>query len=259
MTMDFLDEVTEAGVTERRFDLKVDQDVVPGIIWAPEGAQTPRPVVLIGHGGTQNKRVENVLALARRLVRHLGYAAVAIDAPGHGDRQTPEERALSREERRARMFDRSPEGVERTRQRSRAAVAEWKATLDSVRALPYVGDGKVGYWGVSMGTALGLPFVAREERVACAVLGLAGLRGDRPGADKFEQHARALTIPVLFLFQWDDEVAPRDSGIALFDAIGSTEKTMHINPGGHLEMPRFERDAVEAFFTRHMGTAEEAR
>ena len=45
------------------------------------------------------------------------------------------------------------------------------------------------------------------------------------------------------------------SGIALFDAIGSTEKTLHINPGGHIQIPLFERDAYEAFFLRHLGPA----
>jgi len=45
----------------------------------------------------------------------------------------------------------------------------------------------------------------------------------------------------------------RESGIALFDAIGSEEKTMHINPGGHVGTPLFERDAYDAFFARHLG------
>src|SRR5580698_1472015 len=86
MSLDVLEETVERGFIERRFDLRTGDDVVPGILWLPEGATGPRPTVLIGHGGTQHKRVPNVLSLARRLVRHQGYAAVAIDAPGHGDR-----------------------------------------------------------------------------------------------------------------------------------------------------------------------------
>ncbi|HEX5266919.1 MAG TPA: hypothetical protein VFW24_09100 [Acidimicrobiales bacterium] len=31
------------------------------------------------------------------------------------------------------------------------------------------------------------------------------------------------------------------------------EKTMHVNPGGHVQIPLFERDAYEAFFARHLG------
>ena len=34
---------------------------------------------------------------------------------------------------------------------------------------------RYGYWGVSMGTLIGLPFVASEPRISAAVLGLAGL------------------------------------------------------------------------------------
>ena len=83
-------------------------------------------------------------------------------------------------------------------------------------------------------------------------LGLAGL-SNRPGSDAFEAAARSLTIPLLFLFQWDDELMTRESGLGLFDAFASTEKTMHINPGGHVGMPLFERDAVEAFYLRHLG------
>jgi hypothetical protein len=103
-----------------------------------------------------------------------------------------------------------------------------------------------------MGTAIGLPFVSSEPRITAAVLGLAGL-GNRPGAQAFREAARSLRIPILFIFQWDDELMNRESGLALFDAIGSEEKTMHINPGGHVGTPLFERDGYEAFFSRHLG------
>ena len=43
----FISEETEYGITERRFDIVVKGETVPGIIWAPEGAEGSRPVVLI--------------------------------------------------------------------------------------------------------------------------------------------------------------------------------------------------------------------
>jgi len=259
--MDVLGEKVEQGVVEQRFDLRVDGDTVPGIRWNPEGATGPRPTILIGHGGTQHKRVPNVLGLARRFVRHLGYSVVALDALGHGDRITDPE--LAERRRRAiearlaagpdaERVDLGPDEAREWVGRTTKGMAEWRALLD---ALGEQGHGpRYGYWGVSMGTAIGLPFVASEPRIGAAVLGLAGL-GNRPGAERFEAAARGLTIPVLLVLQWNDELVGQRSGLALFDAIGSDEKTVHINPGGHVQIPLFERDAYEAFFLRHLGPA----
>ena len=62
------------GVVERRVSLKVEGgDTVPGIVWLPEAATSPRPTVILGHGGVVHKRAPEVLGLARRLVRHRGY------------------------------------------------------------------------------------------------------------------------------------------------------------------------------------------
>ena len=253
--MDIISETVERGVIERRFDLKAGGEVVPGIQWLPEGPSRHRPTILIGHGGTQHKRAPNVLGLARRFVRHLGYSAVALDAPGHGDRITDQAEAdtarrnLERriqEGRGGRPMSITPEFARGWVERTTKGTAEWKALLDDL------GDGPFGYWGVSMGTIIGLPFVASEPRISAAVLGLAGL-GDRPGGKAFEAAARSLSIPVQFVFQWDDELMTRESGLALFDAFGSKDKTMHIHPGGHVETPLTERDAAEAFFARHLG------
>jgi dienelactone hydrolase len=257
--VDVLGEKVERGVVEQRFDLPVDGDTVPGIRWSPEGATGTRPTILIGHGGTQHKRVPNVLGLARRFVRHLGYSAVALDAPGHGDRiDDPELAERRRQAIQARIAagpdaERVTLGPDEAREwvgRTTKGMAEWRALLD---ALDRQGHGpRYGYWGVSMGTAIGLPFVASEPRIGAAVLGLAGL-GNRPGAERFEAAARGLTIPVLLVLQWNDELVGQRSGLALFDAIGSDEKTAHVNPGGHVQIPLFERDAYEAFFLRHLG------
>ena len=135
-------------------------------------------------------------------------------------------------------------------ERTQRAVPEWQAALDAALALDFVRSaGPIGYWGVSMGTAIGVPFVAAEPRIKCAVFGLAGLRPNNP---EFEAAANKITIPVQFVFQWEDAVAPREHGIGLFNAFGSREKTMHINPGGHMDIPNFEGDAWEAFYLRHI-------
>ena len=103
-----------------------------------------------------------------------------------------------------------------------------------------------------MGTAIGVPFLAVEPRIKCAVLGLAGLR---PGQTAFAEAAARITIPIEFVFQWEDAVAPREAGIGLFNAFAAKEKSMHINPGAHVEIPNFEGASWQAFFVRHLGVA----
>ena len=89
----------------------------------------------------------------------------------------------------------------------------------------------------------------RNRASAAATFGLFGVGGER---DPFRAKAAEVTVPVLFLFQWDDGLMTPQAGLDLWDAFASTEKTMHINPGGHLGIPGFEMQAVEAFFAMHL-------
>jgi len=250
--MQLTSQKTERGVTERDFTVEGASDPVPGVLWTPEEPPTggPRPLVLLGHGGTQHKRVPNITSLARRLVRHHGIAAAAIDLPYHGDRMSEEERALSREDRRRRMRERmrSEQGHQAASQR---AVDDWTRTLDALQAQDGVGAGPVGYWGVSMGTRYGVPLVAAEPRIRAAVLGLFGW-AEGPRLAGYDDEARRIGVPLLFLVQWDDEVAARDYALALFDLFGSTTKTLHANPGRHVEIPAAEYAASEAFLALHL-------
>jgi hypothetical protein len=130
------------------------------------------------------------------------------------------------------------------------AVPEWQSTLDALRTVDVIGsDGLVGYWGVSVGTMIGVPFVAAEPRITAAVFGLAGIP---KAAVPMATAAARITIPVEFVLQSDDQLVSREAGIALFDSFGSIEKTMHLNPGGHLGIPYFEGASWERFFTRHL-------
>jgi dienelactone hydrolase len=251
--MDLIDEVCEKGVIERRFNLVVNDETVPGIHWLPAEVSVPHPTILIGHGGTQHKRAPNVLGLARKLVRHGRYGVVALDAPGHGDRMTKEQKD-ARTELLARRQGERLARIPAERLRAMAGVAgqavtEWKALLDDLATNPQWANGPFGYWGVSMGTAFGVPLLASEPRISAAVLGLGALR---EGSEEQREQATRITIPLLFLFQWDDELMTREGGLALWDAFGSAEKTMHINPGPHIGIPLFERDAALAFYKRHL-------
>jgi pimeloyl-ACP methyl ester carboxylesterase len=258
--MEFTDERTEDGVTRRSFQLTVDGETVPAVIWAPAGAAGPRPLLLMGHGGSQHKKTAGIVTRARQFAKRHGYATLAIDAPGHGDRISRAEAVANMREVGARVTGQAPsawtpERLKLMAGRTARAVPEWNAALDAALTFDFVGaGGPVGYWGVSMGTAIGVPFVAQQPRITAAVLGLAGLR---PGAAEFEAAARQITCPVEFVFQWEDAVAKREDGVALFNAFASAEKTMHINPGGHMDIPAFEGASWERFFLRHLGTAEQ--
>jgi pimeloyl-ACP methyl ester carboxylesterase len=246
-------ERVDDAVTERLFELEVAGDRVPGVLWVASGASGGRPLVLMGHGGSQHKKVDTLVARARHYVTRLGFAVAAIDAPGHGERASEEERARRIASIQRRMAERrgaDPDLVREMVARAVTAVPEWQATLDALRALDVIGsDGPVGYWGVSMGTMIGVQFVAAEPRISAAVFGLSGIpQGDGVMAEA----AARITIPVEFVLQSDDELVTREAGFALYDAFASAEKTMHLNPGGHLGIPYFEGASWERFFARHL-------
>ena len=92
-------------------------------------------------------------------------------------------------------------------------------------------------------------------RPAYACAGQVG--ADGPESD-FARAARQVTVPVLFLQQWDDKLFGRSDGLALFDLIASQDKTLHANPGGHLDIPRAEIDNAVRFLRRHLDSGEHA-
>ena len=81
--MEFTDERTEDGVTRRSFTVDAAGERVPAVIWAPEGAKGPRPLVLMGHGGSQHKKTAGIVTRARQFAQRHGYATLAINAAIH--------------------------------------------------------------------------------------------------------------------------------------------------------------------------------
>jgi dienelactone hydrolase len=247
--------VVSKGVAERGFEITCEDRRVPGLLWRPERGTAPQPLVLIGHGGSGQKREPHILSLARRLVRHNGISAAAIDGPAHGDRAPA---GLDSDDIEARRSVYARPGI------VEEMIADWKATLDALQKQPEIGMGPVGYWGLSMGTMFGLPFVAAEPRVSVAVLGLMGALsvpdsrisenvaaiGERLLADAAE-----IRCPVLFLQQLEDELIPREAVMALFDALGTADKRLHANPGPHADVPPDEFSQTQSFLAERLSEA----
>lgn len=217
---------------------------IPGTLWTRGTA--PAPLVLIAHNNGLPRRDGRLVARARFLAAEHGYAVASIDAAGCGDRP----RSAADEEARAdlRRALQAGEPVDALLESLvgplvEGAAPEWRTALDALLDLPDV-EGPVGYSGWM---ALGIRLAATEPRVAAATF-FAG--GFVPRAQWDE--ARRVTVPVLLLLQWDDEGNPRQRALDLFDAFGSTEKTLHANPGGHLGTPRFELEDSVRFLDRHL-------
>jgi pimeloyl-ACP methyl ester carboxylesterase len=241
----FTAESSSNGVVERDFTV----GEIPGVLWSPASGADRAPLVLMGHGGGTHKKWPAMTGRAHLLVTGCGFHVACIDAPGHGDRprtaHDEQEIAVMLQARAAG----EPEGpivVRYNAHLAERAVPEWQVTLDALQELPEIGvEGPVGYLGLNMGTAIGVPLAAIEPRITAAVFGL-------HWPDALAETAKRITIPVEFVLQWDDEHIPRESGLALFDAFASKEKTLHANAGKNKEVPRFEADSAVRFFARHL-------
>ncbi|MFF9772706.1 dienelactone hydrolase family protein [Streptomyces sp. NPDC013978] len=237
------------GVLEREFTL----GEIPGTLWMPEwtpertpASAAPLPLILMAHNNGMPKADPRLVARARYTAAR-GYAVATIDAAGCGDRprSAADERAraeLGRAMRAGEPLDDIAASVIGPLVEN--AVPDWRTTLDALLQLPGIG-GPVGYSGGW--AALGIRLATVEPRIAAAGFHAGGFV---PRAQREE--ARQVTVPLLFLLQWDDEGNPRQRALDLFDAFGSKEKTLHANLGGHTGTPWFELEDGCRFFDRHL-------
>jgi hypothetical protein len=95
--------------------------------------------------------------------------------------------------------------------------------------------------------AIGVRLASVEPRIVAAGL-FAGSFVPRT----ILEEARGVTIPLHVLLQWDDQGNDRQSALGMFDAFGSTEKTLQANTGGHTGVPPFAAEDAARFFARHL-------
>ena len=239
------DAVRDGTVCEREFTVDRAGHAIPGIVWHPASSPDPRPLVLMGHGGSGHKRSPKMLRMGRIFSGEYGWWAAAIDGPVHGARGT--------------VSDATDPAYRQMWQRSSVVqdmADDWRTVLDALSMLSEIDTTRVGYWGVSMGTMFGLPYVASDARIRAAVLGKAGMRGtsvQRSGIDAhFKIHAPKVAIPLLFMVQWDDERFDRDGQLELFASLGSTDKRLHAYPGKHSDDGPESLEVSAAFLRRFL-------
>ncbi|HEY6491941.1 MAG TPA: dienelactone hydrolase family protein [Trebonia sp.] len=229
--VEWLEEEASAGCTERSFVLRRPVPV-PGVLWTPS-ATVPLATVLLFHGGSGHKRSERHLQMGRWLASTSCLAVIAIDGPYHGDR-VPAPMAPSAYQQLI-----ADEGIERVTARM---TADWLEAVSALADLGLADDAHVSVFGMSMGARFGLPAAAAlGQRLQCAVLGKFGLGEAAPlhpglGAPGLMgAAAHAVSAPVLYHVQWDDELFPRDGQLELFDALASTDKRLIARPGAHAQ------------------------
>jgi len=239
----FTSERRNGDLIERQFVL----GEIPGMLWTPARAASPVHLILLGHPGGLNRMLPRLAARAEPAAAQ-GFASVAIELPGAGDRPASASAADARAapQRAIAAGERpSEEVIDRLiLPLVEQAVPEWRVTMDALLELPGIG----GPVGISGGViAIGARLALVEPRIAAAVL-FAGSYVPR----SIIEEARRVTIPLHVLLQWDDEGNDRQLALEVFDAFGSPEKQLIANMGGHTGVPHHAGENASGFFARHL-------
>ncbi|MEM9620247.1 MAG: hypothetical protein AAF993_01270 [Pseudomonadota bacterium] len=238
----------------RDFTLQGQVRRITGALWLPAKYAADTPMVLLGHGASGDRYQAPIPHLCKRLVSESGFVCLALDGPVHGLRQVgPGGRvAFAEEMQRDGWID--------------DMVTDWHDAFHALTADGSLGQGPLGYFGLSMGTLFGVPLLASklasklasELTFSAAVIGLCGVSGAAQSVgQRLAQDAGHINCPLLFLMQLEDELFPRDGYLALFDALAAEDKRLHANPGLHPEVPAEEVAASCHFLQRYLtGTVE---
>jgi dienelactone hydrolase len=179
-------------------------------------------LVLVQHGGSGHKRDAAVLELVSALGAR-GMAVAAIDGLLHGDRRgVPTDKAALLEEFLAFW----QAGGERE-----GLVCDWLHVAEELAGLAEVAAERIGWYGLSMGTAYGMTIVARCPAIRAAVLGK--WSATYPGSAHLMADAAQVRATTLFVQHWDDELFDRQGTLDLFTALATPDKRLLAYPGGH--------------------------
>ena len=214
----------EADDTSFDFTIQRDRNVIPATFWRSDSASdAPPPLTLLQHGGPLHKRHPRTEELARSIGAATHSAVLLIDGPIHGQRRS-EHPGIMEMLAIFKRYWQDDAGID-------GYVCEWQTALDGVLERGWADPDRVVWFGVSMGTAYGIPLCAADERIKAAVLGMWGT--DWGQEERLIDACHQVRTPVLFQIKTEDEIFPVAGQRRLFDALGSPDKCLRTHAGGH--------------------------
>jgi len=134
-------------------------------------------------------------------------------------------------------------------------------TIDYFATRPDVDAGKLGFYGISMGSSRFSVLLAVEKRLGAAVLYSGGidLFGALPLGEQPFNYFPRVTQPVLMLNGKFDTVFPAASQQRMFDLLGAPpdRKKRVVFEGGHIILPRFQVQQLSLdWFDEYLGPAQ---
>lgn len=210
---------------------------ITGALWLPPASIARKTLICCGHGASGDRYQAPISQLAERFV-NAGLPVLSLDGPVHGLRKVGD-------------GGRSAFFPEYQRDNSLIDMTdEWACIVDLIKAEMCIAD--LAYFGLSMGSLFGIPFIASREDVSVAALGLMGVQANFPHGATLLSDAAHIECPLLFLMQLEDELFNRQGCLDVFDAFASKDKRLHANPGLHPEVPVEEIDFTFEFMFAHI-------
>ena len=162
MTVQWTEVTDPAGHTLREFTVPFQERLITGAIWLPTDGE-PTKLTCFGHGASGDRYQWPIPKLAERL-RQAGILGMALDGPMHGLRQPSEG------EPRALFVQGLQQGTV-----LKTMAEDWAQALKIIPQDLGLEVNKTAYFGLSMGSIFGIPFLATRTDDAVATVGLAGV------------------------------------------------------------------------------------
>ena len=231
------------GIQQHEWMIRTSsKKTIPAVMWLPSGGDRPYPLVMVCHGGSGHKTSDLVLDVVNALVEPFKIAVLAIDGPLHGARRTDFKEGLAVRDEFKDLWSRGGD--------IDAMVEDWKAALDDVCSRPEIDSERVAWYGISMGTAYGVPLLAADSRIGAAVLGMWGIC--RKPSERLEKDAGNIHIPVLFQTKSEDQSFTAAGQIELFNLLNSGQKRIVNYSGGHTDPKGDQLQEAMEFLQRHL-------
>ncbi len=227
------------GLREVRFRLEAAGDETPGLLLLPDEEAGPFPLVLLQHPGMSSKDNAIVAGPARAWALAHGWACLALDAPGHGERASADPLAPLRDPALAPAL-------------AAQFAGEVSGTIDALAEREPVDTSRLGYYGYSLGAMLGVPAVAGDGRFRAAVFAAVGTGALSGPAGGPASHLPALAnVAVRIIAKEHDEIVTREATEALYAALPG-EKSLLTLPGGHFAIGEDVAEAAEEWLTARL-------